>query len=262
MNEASMAGVRGRRSLVVAVTGHTNVGDESAVRALVNRALREMKSAADDAVAQQCQRLGVKPSTRTSARTFIISCLAAGADQLVASEGLELGYTLLAVLPGHADAYRQTIRFPDDPQRQANSRAQFDRLLHAANGRTNDLAMPLPTGDAPADEQLRHNAYDAATRAMLRQCDILIALIDILHRKKLRATGDAVRYALRAGIPILWIDPSRPDELRWLSHLSEEQFAAIANDPPDRRIVLPIAPDPASSFVSTTLATQIASILG
>src|SRR4051794_21775914 len=97
-----MAGALGCRSLVVAVTGHTRVENEPAVRSLVNRALRVIHSAADNAVAEHCQQL-VKQPIALKARPYVISCLAAGADQIVASEAVKLDYRLIAVLPGAAD---------------------------------------------------------------------------------------------------------------------------------------------------------------
>jgi hypothetical protein len=245
---------------IVAVTGHTRLNDEARIRALADQALREIKSAADEAMSANGRALAASGSnvaqTMTTVQMVVSTCLAAGADQLVAEAALAAGYRVRAILPGNPDEYRKMIRFADDPQREASGRSAYDRLLHAAGGDVTNLAMPLPEG--PANEAARHHAYDAATNHMLERCDLLIAIVDVLHRKDLGMTGDAVRFALRAKRPILWIDPSNPNELKWLGHFTEAQFIAIEREAVGQRIVSAVQ---STGAVSGVLAQTVASAM-
>jgi hypothetical protein len=148
------------------------------------------------------------------------------------------------------------ICFADDPQREARSRNAYDTLLKKAVGNVTNLAMPLPEG--AANEAARHRAYDSATKYMLERSDLLIALVDVLHRKDLGMTGDAVRYAIRLGIGIIWIDPFDPKELKWLGHLTEEQFIAITAGAVGQRVVAPVV---SHESVSKALSHQVASVV-
>ena len=85
---------------------------------------------------------------------------------------------------------------------------------------------------------------------MLRNSDLLIAVADVLHRSDLGITGMAICSALRAGRPVIWIDPSRPTELRWLGHLSEHEFAEQLRESSRMpRSVPDIIPDAEGSLV-------------
>jgi hypothetical protein len=244
-----MAGSRGSRSFVVAVTGHTRFAPDQldGIRAQLTRALTNIQRVAN----QTIRALAPAPSyfRRKSsrkrcceARLWLTSCLAAGADQLASRAAAHLGYKLQVVLPGHAELYREMIRFPNDRELERYARDEFDALLKLSHGNVTDLGLPLPPENDAASKETRHKAYDAATRSMLRHCDLLIAIVDLVNRQDLGATGDAIATAIRAGKPIVWIDPTRPDELRWLSHLSEKQFESLRQEPTPRAVT-PIIPD-------------------
>src|SRR5689334_17890902 len=209
-----MAGSRGSRSFVVAVTGHTNFPADTRceIRKSMKRALKTIRSAANRSVRTAIRARGHNGHDelrkhRPRARLWLSSCLAAGADQMASRAAHKLGYKLQIVLPGHAALYREMIRFSKDSAWQNESREEFDALLKLADGNINDMNMPLPAGDDNAPREVRHKAYDAATKYMLRHCDLLIAIVDVLDRKDLGLSGDAILYAIRSGRPVLWIDP-------------------------------------------------------
>jgi hypothetical protein len=187
----------------------------------------------------------------------LVSCLAPGADQIVADEALRRGYELHAVVPGTVASYRTQLRDA--------ARDEFDRLI-AASSVVAETGPELPAGSDDSASHARRAAYGSATRHMLRHSDLLIAIADVLHRNELGITGDGVRAALWAGRPVLWVDPSRADRLRWLSHLSEQELDDQLRAPPGARFVPDLVPDdgasPASSdVVVDTLRAKVATIL-
>jgi hypothetical protein len=236
--------------VVVATTGHTDLDPArlTAIRALVARALDEIARAATDALRQRAHG-------RRDARLVLVSCLAPGADQLVAGEAVRRGFELHVVIPGTVASYRAQLGEP--------VRDEFDRLLCTASALA-ETGPALPSGDDDASARARRAEYAAATRHMLRHSDLLIAVADVLHRRELGITGDGVRAALWAGRPVLWVDPSRADRLRWLSHLSEEELDEQLRAPAGSRFVPDLVPDDRASsgdLVADTLREKVATVL-
>jgi hypothetical protein len=214
------------RAVVVATTGHTDIDALRAepLRALVRRALTEVASTAASAPRSVARR-SASPGRR-GPRLVLVSSLAPGADQIVADEALRCGYELHAVVPGTVESYRAQLEEP--------TRAEFDRLLHASSALV-ETGSALPTGRDAG--RTRRAAYAEATTHMLRHPDLLVAIADILQRDDLGITGEGIRAALWTGRPVLWIDPSRADRLRWLSPCSETQFAELQRAPAASRFV-------------------------
>jgi hypothetical protein len=245
------------RAVVVATTGHTDIDALRAepLRALVRRALTEVASTAASALRSVARR-SATPGRR-GPRLVLVSSLAPGADQIVADEALRCGYELHAVVPGTVESYRAQLEGP--------TRAEFDRLLHASSALV-ETGSALPTGRDADAGRTRRAAYAEATTHMLRHSDLLVAIADILHRDDLGITGEGIRAALWTGRPVLWIDPSRADRLRWLSHCSETQFAELQRAPAASRFVpdLLAEGEPASSaddIVIETLRAKVTQIL-
>ena len=216
------------RAVVVATTGHTDIDAQHAepMRVLIRRALAEVASAAASAL------LSTAPSKR-GPRMILVSSLAPGADQIVADEALRRGYELHAVVPGTVASYRAQL--------EGTTCAVFDRLLHASSALV-ETGPALPPGRDADAGQTRRAAYAEATKHMLRHSDLLVAIADILHREDLGITGEGIRAALWTGRPVLWIDPSRTDRLRWLSQCSEQEFAELQRTPAASRFVPDLLP--------------------
>lgn len=116
-----------------------------------------------------------------------ITSLAAGADQLIAREALRDGAHLHVVVP--ASGYEATFS-PPDLQVYEYLLAQADEVT------TLDFAHP--------NEQ----AYWAAGKVVVEQCEVLIAIWDGQPARGLGGTGDVVRYANDLGRDVRVIWPS------------------------------------------------------
>lgn len=155
--------------LRVGVTGHRLLADPDAVAAAVDGVL---------------DRLAAAPDTRLVA----VSSLAEGADRIVADRVLARpGSALEVVLPLPADDYVADFA-------EGSSRADFARLLEAAA-----RVEVVPADDA---DPSRTAAYARAGTAMLRACDVLLALWDGEASRGRGGTAEVVAEARTAGIPV------------------------------------------------------------
>ncbi|BBX66546.1 hypothetical protein MPSYJ_00070 [Mycolicibacterium psychrotolerans] len=113
------------------------------------------------------------------------SCLAAGADQLFATEVLAAGGKLHVVLP--SAGYATTFHGPDA--------TRYRQLLSAASDRT-ELTFPAPS--APA--------YHAAGRLIADLSDVLVAVWDGRAARGEGGTADIVEHArsLSRDVRIIW----------------------------------------------------------
>ena len=117
----------------------------------------------------------------------VLSPLAEGADQLVAEAALPLGYRLEAPLP-----FAQADYEADFPATVATFRALLAQAAHK-------LELDGGRGD---DET---SSYEAVGRYVVRNADLLIAIWDGRPAAGRGGTGDIVRFALRAGVPVWWL---------------------------------------------------------
>lgn len=117
-----------------------------------------------------------------------ISCLARGADQIFARAVLDLGGTLIAVLP--SPNYREHQVAPDD-------RAEFDTLL-GASAEVHCLPFPQP-GEA---------AYAAANAALLDRADKLVAVWDGRPGRDRGGAAAMVGRARQLGKPVHVVWPA------------------------------------------------------
>lgn len=123
----------------------------------------------------------------------LISALAEGADQWVASRAKALGYELQAVLPFGQTEYEKD--FTD-----SNVLAEHRNLRDSASA-----VFELDGCRARAGE-----SYLAAGRVLLNQTDLLIALWDGKEPHGTGGTGQIVHEALHSGIPTLWVNWEAP----------------------------------------------------
>jgi hypothetical protein len=114
-----------------------------------------------------------------------VSCLADGADAVFAQAVLDVGGSLVAVLP--AVEYRQSL--PED------YRPVYDRLLARA-GKV--VQLPFVTPDP--------GAYLEAGMRLVEESDSLLAVWDGLPGRGPGGTADVVAYARSRGVPVtvLW----------------------------------------------------------
>ncbi|MBV9755917.1 MAG: hypothetical protein JO047_02590, partial [Alphaproteobacteria bacterium] len=127
-----------------------------------------------------------------------VCALAAGADLLLAAAALAHGYTLLAPLPFPRDIYREDLA-------DEESRSAYDAILARA-ARVYELNGDRKAGDA----------YQAVGRLLLEQSDLLVAVWDGEREKGIGGTGEIVREALAAGIPVVVIASAAPHAVRVL----------------------------------------------
>ena len=114
--------------------------------------------------------------------------LAAGADQLVATELLRAGGRLHVILPSRD--YESTFAATEDLDR-------FRSLLEAADAVTRlDYAEPS------------EEAFLAAGKSVVDNCEMLIAIWDGEPSRGLGGTADVVRYARDTGkaVSVVWPD--------------------------------------------------------
>ncbi len=170
--------------LCVGVTGHRSLAEPQALERRVEDALQRLD--------RRFASAGLPWPELT-----VASALAEGADRLVARVVLRRpGAQLLAVLPLPRDDYRAD--FTD-----AASGQEFDDLL----GRADHVLLVPP---APS----RDEAYAAAGRTVLAQCDVLIALWDGLPARGLGGTAELVVAARALATPLIWIRTDPPFAIR------------------------------------------------
>ena len=157
------SGPRHRVPLVIGVTGHRDPRGED-IEALKRRVGQVFDGLASDYLTAD----GATP-------IVVLSSLAEGADQLVASVALERGAILIAPLPMPLEEYRKDFQFGLTP----NALSEFDRLLARAAA-----APEIPLLDGATIEALRDDArrramqYREAGLYIVRHCQILLALWD------------------------------------------------------------------------------------
>jgi hypothetical protein len=217
-------------------------GLQQQVRAVlgdVARILRALAGEARDIYAPDAQGV-IVPQLR------MLSPLAEGADRLVAQAALSLGYALEAPLP-----FAQADYEADFPATTAAFRALLGQATHR-------LELDGGRGD---DED---RSYEAVGRHLVRNADLLLAVWDGHPAKGRGGTGDIVRSAIRAGIPVWWlpsngIDPPRllrtPLELREPGQAPAGEAATQALGDLLRRAVLP--PRPAAPHAHTVIGRLV-----
>lgn len=200
-------------ALRIGVTGHRRLADPGAVAAVVRSALhREIPRAAG---------LSALPAVR------ILSCLAEGADRLVAQVMLEAPTaTLSVVLPLAPAEYSAAFEGP-------SSRQEFDELLRQDPDpvclHPRPLAEEFPGLDAASARQI---AYRNAGRHVVDRCDVLIAVWDGKPARGPGGTAEIVTYALERGRPVVHIRPDAPGAVTVLAGRLAETSAAATSAPP------------------------------
>ncbi|MGE0724083.1 MAG: hypothetical protein AB7O45_06900 [Alphaproteobacteria bacterium] len=109
------------------------------------------------------------------------------------------GWQVEAILPFAREEYEKDFATPKTVGTTGPAcLAEFRDLLGRAA-----VVLELD-GDGLADDQ-RARAYEAAGRAVVRNCDLLIAIWDGEKTGKTGGTSEVVRFAARSGPPIWWL---------------------------------------------------------
>ncbi len=132
----------------------------------------------------------------------VISPLAQGADQMIASAGLEAGYRLQAILPAAQADYEKTFNLGDFDEEIAAFRALLDRARQ-------ELGVEELPGNL-AHEDARNRAYLTCAETVIRKGDIVLAILSADRWDS--QTGQSARDAVALGLPLLVIDPAMPGQ--------------------------------------------------
>jgi hypothetical protein len=197
-----------------------------------------------------------------TAPTRLHSMLADGADQMAAEMALALGWTLVSPLPfglalntainAHPlnlhDA-RALLEGSDAADPPTQSRAQVIRAL-AAKARLFELAdndtaiatLFLARHEAPGDftKAQRFVAESSeraalASRIVIEQSDIVLAVWDGESTAHGGGTGHTVAAALELGAPVVWIDANAPESWRILRATESLATLRSGSAPKDRQ---------------------------
>lgn len=160
--------------MIVGITGHRFYDEPTA--SFLARAVRELLT-----------------SWAAEGELRVVSSLAEGADQLVASIAVELGVPLDAVIP--FEGYRDSL--------EPAFRPELDRLLAAAD-----------TVVTARDAEPGGDAYLAAGLEVVRRSDHLVAIWDGEQSRGTGGTGDVVDAARDQGVDVtvLWPEGYERDD--------------------------------------------------
>ncbi len=185
--------------LQIGFSGHRDLSaaDSALLQARLRDVLAEITTAARAALADGWPRLSAEGAL-AALELRGICALAAGADRVAAQAILTAGWPLVAPLPFARELYRNDFT----PEKAA----EYDALLphcvtvHELDG--------IPG---------RADAYRAVGHLILEQSDIVIALWDGNPERGPGGTGEVVREARAADIPVIVIDAAAPHAVRLLA---------------------------------------------
>lgn len=177
----------------------------------VERLLATTMTAVLSQAASRVATIGADPSNgyapEQPPRVALVSGMAEGADRIAARTALDLGLELWAVLPFNADEYRKDFdgAWLAPLWSRPGAAADFDELL----------ARATATLEMDGNLRYRPGAYEPLGRAVLAHADLLLVVWDGDESRGAGGTADLVGQARREDIPIVRIDPTRPQSC-WL----------------------------------------------
>lgn len=148
-----------------------------------------------------------------------ISPLAEGSDRIFAEEALALGYALCCPMPFHQQEFEKD--FVPPVALEQDSLTHFRALLERARKGPGLTVLELGGVRAQAAQ-----AYAAASHVLLDHSDLLIGVWDGGEAAGRDGTVDAMRDALKRGLPVIWIDALAPEH--WQILLAMPDAGAIA----------------------------------
>jgi hypothetical protein len=150
-----------------------------------------------------------------------ISPLAEGADRMFAEAAIDLGFELLCPMPFHQQEFEKDFLPPN--ALEDGSLDRFRGLLTQAQHTRGLVTFELDGRRSSAGA-----AYAMAGRVVLNQSDFLIVVWDRGGAAGGGGTVQTLREAIYFNVPVIWIDPFRPNEWRILQ--TEEDIASIEID--------------------------------
>jgi hypothetical protein len=187
--------------------------------------------------------------------------LADGTDRLAASSALRRGYELVAPLPFGRRLNRAINSLTEDPaearellaggegrdaETQSHAAAIREltdqaRVFSLADGDEMIARLFLAQLDAPGDRKAAQlfaaecsQRVAQAGRILIEQSDLLVAVWDGVSLAHVGGTGETLARALECGVPVLWIDPARPEDWRVLQTPEQLELPAEGVSPTDR----------------------------
>jgi hypothetical protein len=159
---------------------------------------RRLGPGADEGVARAVRQ--VLAALSAGAGT-VVSPLAEGADQLIASTALDAGWRIGAVLPFDRTAYAATFDLEDADA----ARAELQRLLQAAEAPGGWGVIELGGGGSSGG---RDQAFMDCASWIIRQADVLLAAFEADDVSSQTALSAA--EALQLGRPVVRLDAAAP----------------------------------------------------
>jgi hypothetical protein len=188
-------GAAARSTVRVGVVGHRTEAlvaggwDEPRLREAIRRILALVRQEAESVWRENRNAY----DNEARPRLCLVSALAEGSDRVVAAEALGCGFELQCVFPFPREEYERDFT-------TAESKECFRGLLERAS------AILELDGNA----RRRPEAYEAAGRMVLRQCDILLAIWDGGGPLGVGGTAQMVSEALLLAVPVVWIRAQTP----------------------------------------------------
>ncbi len=184
--------------LRVGAMGHRQLpeGAEARVTAATQVVLKAIRDAALAALSEP----DVAARFHGEPELSVISPMAEGADQIIAWVGEKLGYRIGAILPFCVDDYEKTFDLPHADAAIARLRAYLD-LADDAGG---SGVFVLDGDPSPAK---RDAAFLFCAAQVTHWSEIVVAIL--AEDRMDSQTGQSVRAAIDAGMPVVCIDPAK-----------------------------------------------------
>jgi adenylate cyclase len=200
------------RAIRVAAIGHRVIAPKVRARVAetVERVLLNIRAAVD----------AVSPAPHSPVKLVVVSPMAQGADQLIATSAMAAGYRLAAVLPASQADYERTF----DLGTEDEDIGTFRDLIAKAHPPDGEGCLILD-GDMSSAEG-RDLAFLACADAVIQGADIVMA---ILSKERWHSqSGQTVGDALERNIPTIVIAPEAPDEAVLLVRHDSDKIASEA----------------------------------
>lgn len=133
----------------------------------------------------------------------VASSLAEGADRLVATQALDLGFSLCCPMPFAQAEYERDFAAP--AALESGSLERFHTLLERARS-----GAGLTTFELDGNRSDEGAAYGAAGRVLINQSDLLIVLWDGREAQGEGGTVQTLQEAIHYQVPVLWVDAVAP----------------------------------------------------
>jgi hypothetical protein len=232
-----LADLRPNAVLAIGITGHRDIGIQTYTAFRIERSIEFIFLTLSDALNKHLTRefFSPKPPSVT-----VASMGAAGADLLAMSVAARLRFDALYILPYSIDEFRRDF--------EASAYADiFEDLVVKESSR---FELPGMRDEGP-------RSYERANSVILANSDVLIAVWDGERARGIGGTAEVVQQAFDLCIPIVVVDPNRPDDpsLLW-KEMDDTQaknvFDVVRRDFPknDVREIIDAAINPPAEFLT------------